>query len=374
MPLLFTGFNAFGQHECVSGDVDCAAGFSELNAPVATQNQCTISIGWRYAALAFGRKLCLRGLLADGPNECVTLEAAGDIRALAAGDSHCLVLLQSGQLYRVQPKLQAELVAVRLEAPPRSNSGTKRSIFGTAKAPSSPIIEHIACGSHINVAISSENCIYSIPSCLHQFPERQFRVKQLECGHEHAVLLNVNGDVFTWGNGLRGQLGLAELRVEETPQLLEALAGIKITQIAAGGWHSAAISAFGDLYTWGVNSSGQLGMRVMKAGGVLKEPTVYPLPQLQDLTECACLQGGESNDDCAPLRVFAGSRHTLLIRRCGRLWVSGWCKHGQLGRQLQNLSYVDAFQALEGITMNPTADDVLCGPWSTLLHLRASLD
>lgn len=192
----------------------------------------------------------------------------------------------------------------------------------------------------------------------------------------------------------RGQLGLAELRVEETPQLLEALAGIKvyiyltcplilsvthssalqITQIAAGGWHSAAISAFGDLYTWGLNCSGQLGMRVMKPGGVLKEPTVFPLPQLQDLPECACSQSGESNDDCAPLRVFAGSRHTLLIRRCGRLWVSGWCKHGQLGRQLQDLSYVDAFQALEGITMNPTVDDVLCGPWSTLLHLKVSLD
>jgi len=24
--------------------------------------------------------------------------------------------------------------------------------------------------------------------------------------------------------------------------------------------------------------------------------------------------------------------------------------------------------------MNPTVDDVLCGPWSTLLHLKVSLD
>jgi len=98
--------------------------------------------------------LWLRGLLDDGPNECVTLEATGDIKALAAGDSHCLVLLHSGQLYRVQPKLQAELLVVRLEAPPQTNQGTKRSIFGVPKAPQSPIIEHIACGSHINVAIS----------------------------------------------------------------------------------------------------------------------------------------------------------------------------------------------------------------------------
>ncbi|KAH8243544.1 hypothetical protein KR032_008434 [Drosophila birchii] len=239
MRLLFTGFNAFGQHEFVNGNAaDCNAGFREINAPLSDKKQFTISIAWRYAALALGRKLWLRGLLAECPDECVTLEAAGDIKALAAGDTHCLVLLHNGQLYRVKPSLNPELLPIRLEAPPRPNSGTKRSIFGTPKAPelpASPIVEHIACGSHINVAVSSENAVYSIPSCLHQFPGRQFRVEQLECGHEHAVLLNGNGDVFTWGNGLRGQLGQAVLRVEEAPLLVEALAGIKITRIAAGG-------------------------------------------------------------------------------------------------------------------------------------------
>ncbi|XP_017020705.1 RCC1 domain-containing protein 1 isoform X1 [Drosophila kikkawai] len=370
--LLFTGFNAFGQHEFVNGNAaDCNAGFSELKAPFSDKNQCTISIAWRYSALAFGRKLWLRGLLAECPNECVTLEAPGDIKALAAGDTHCLVLLHNGQLYRVKPNLKAELLPVRLEAPPRSNSGTKRSIFGIPKVPELSI-EHIACGSHINVAVSSENAVYSIPSCLHQFPGRQFRVKQLECGHEHAVLLNGNGDVFTWGNGLRGQLGQAVLKVEEAPLLVEALAGIKITRIAAGGWHSAAISAFGDLYTWGLNCSGQLGVRVMKPGGLLKEPTVYPLPQLHDLPECGCsTKSDHSDDDCAPLGVFAGSRHTLLIRRCGGLWATGWCRYSQLGKQLhlqhKNLSYLDVFQPLDGIALDTTSDRVLCGPWSTVI-------
>ncbi|KAH8383792.1 hypothetical protein KR009_010594 [Drosophila setifemur] len=366
MRLLFTGFNAFGQHEFVSGDVDSAAGFREINAPVSDQNQCTISVGWGYSAVASGRKLYLRGLLDSEPNESVTLEALDNIKALSAGDSNCLVLLQSGQLYRVQPKLNAELLAVRLESPPHPNAGTKRSIFGTAKEPQPPIVEHIACGTHINVAISSENAVYSIPSCLHQFPGRQFRVKQLECGNEHAVLLNGNGDVFTWGNGLRGQLGQAVLKVEETPQLVEALAGIKITHISAGGWHSAGISAFGDLYTWGLNCSGQLGMRVMKPGGLLKEPTVYPLPQLHDLPECGCTKSGEN--ECAPLQVVAGSRHTLLVRACGRLWVSGWSWHGQLGKPVGS-EFVDAFQALGGICLDTNTDRVLCGAWATLLYL-----
>ena len=37
-----------------------------------------------------------------------------------------------------------------------------------------------------------------------------------------------------------------------------ALDGMKIVKIAAGGWHSAAISEFNDLYMFGWNESGQL--------------------------------------------------------------------------------------------------------------------
>lgn len=41
---------------------------------------------------------------------------------------------------------------------------------------------------------------------------------------------------------------------------MEALAGVEIVKIAAGGWHSCAISSIGDLYTWGWNDRGQLGI------------------------------------------------------------------------------------------------------------------
>lgn len=40
-----------------------------------------------------------------------------------------------------------------------------------------------------------------------------------------------------------------------------ALDGMKIIKIAAGGWHSAAISEFHDLYMFGWNESGQLAQQ-----------------------------------------------------------------------------------------------------------------
>lgn len=107
-------------------------------------------------------------------------------------------------------------------------------------------------------------------------------------------------------------------------------------------------------------------MRVMKPDGLLKEPTVYPLPQLHDLP--ACCGSDDDVDCCAPVEVFAGSRHTLLVRRCGRLWASGWCTHGQLGKQFNNQTYLDAFQAIYDECKNEKYN-VICGPWSSLILL-----
>lgn len=170
----------------------------EISLSDDSDGKIILALSWRYTAYAVGKKLWLQGLLANKPEEKLEVNATEEIKALAACDAHCLVLLQNGQLYKLRAELSATLQAVKLEAPP----ATKRNIFGQAKAAEEISITHIACGSHINVAISAGNAVYSIPSCLHRFPQGSWRVRQLECGHEHALLLNGNGDVYSWGNGL----------------------------------------------------------------------------------------------------------------------------------------------------------------------------
>lgn len=59
---------------------------------------------------------------------------------------------------------------------------------------------------------------------------------------EHCMLLTEHGQVYTWGGGTRGQLGHGTVTSEDSPRLVMALDGMKIVKIAAGGWHSAAIS------------------------------------------------------------------------------------------------------------------------------------
>ncbi|XP_061451701.1 RCC1 domain-containing protein 1 isoform X4 [Rhineura floridana] len=60
--------------------------------------------------------------------------------------------------------------------------------------------------------------------------------------------------------GGHGQLGHGDLESRTEPQLVEALQGVPLVDVAAGGWHSASISEIGDLYIWGWNESGQLAL------------------------------------------------------------------------------------------------------------------
>jgi Regulator of chromosome condensation (RCC1) repeat len=67
------------------------------------------------------------------------------------------------------------------------------------------------------------------------------------------------GDVFTWGCNLRGQCG-HEVSEVACPRLLKALCGVPIKTVAAGLNHTLAMSAAGDVYAWGANECGQLGL------------------------------------------------------------------------------------------------------------------
>lgn len=45
----------------------------------------------------------------------------------------------------------------------------------------------------------------------------------------------------------------------DRPRLIETLQGKGVVEIACGGAHSAAITALGELYTWGKGRYGRLG-------------------------------------------------------------------------------------------------------------------
>ncbi|XP_007943342.1 RCC1 domain-containing protein 1 [Orycteropus afer afer] len=213
----------------------------------------------------------------------------------------------------------------------------------------------------------------------------ELRARRLELGAEHALLLGAAGQVFSWGSGRHGQLGHGTLEAELEPKLLEALQGLHMAEVAAGGWHSVCVSETGDIYIWGWNESGQLALPTRSlaeegktvagkatgltvdgsevkgtAGGEDGTPAPYiavqPFPALLDLP-----LGSDA------VKASCGSRHTAVVTRTGELYTWGWGKYGQLGHKdtdsLDRPCRVEYF-----VDKQLQVKAVTCGPWNTYVY------
>ncbi|CAM9409044.1 unnamed protein product, partial [Ectocarpus sp. 8 AP-2014] len=84
-------------------------------------------------------------------------------------------------------------------------------------------------------------------------------VTDVACGQEHTLALLETGQVFSWGNGYNGRLGLGDTRNRSSACHIEALQGIEIEAVFCGVSHSLAVCSTGTSYAWGKNDCGQCG-------------------------------------------------------------------------------------------------------------------
>jgi len=92
----------------------------------------------------------------------------------------------------------------------------------------------------------------------------------MACGGRHfTAIVTDQGDVFSWGKGDSGQLGLTpgvKQGSSSDNQLLPAWVGgckffgSNIVFLAAGESHAAGVVADGGLFTWGNGAQGRLGV------------------------------------------------------------------------------------------------------------------
>ncbi|MBK8937145.1 MAG: hypothetical protein IPM79_05755 [Polyangiaceae bacterium] len=82
-------------------------------------------------------------------------------------------------------------------------------------------------------------------------------VEQLALGAGHSCVRTFAGDVFCWGRNGDGQLGVGSTEDSLVPA--RARLDEPVTYLAAGSFHTCAIGVSGALYCWGDNENGQLG-------------------------------------------------------------------------------------------------------------------
>lgn len=88
-----------------------------------------------------------------------------------------------------------------------------------------------------------------------KFPKQISRisnVKNIACGEFHTLALISNGDLFGWGRGFEGQLGIRkDVEAASSPMFLSFFYKNPITIISCGSYHSLAVDNKGILYGWG---------------------------------------------------------------------------------------------------------------------------
>eukprot|EP01091_Cochliopodium_minus_P019643 TRINITY_DN8328_c1_g2_i1.p1 TRINITY_DN8328_c1_g2~~TRINITY_DN8328_c1_g2_i1.p1 ORF type:complete len:363 (+),score=93.91 TRINITY_DN8328_c1_g2_i1:160-1248(+) len=87
-------------------------------------------------------------------------------------------------------------------------------------------------------------------------------VKLMECGAYFALIYKENGDLMGWGDNNYGQLGLGnDLKINQKitkPKLITNNKNIK--QISCGYYHSMYLTFQGEMFAFGYNSYGMLGI------------------------------------------------------------------------------------------------------------------
>lgn len=86
------------------------------------------------------------------------------------------------------------------------------------------------------------------------------RIVAVAAGYFHTLALAETGNVWAWGLNDKGQLGIGQdIPSSPEPRLLKSLQGEIISNIAAGMEHCMALSNHGEVFSWGSSEHGRLG-------------------------------------------------------------------------------------------------------------------
>jgi alpha-tubulin suppressor-like RCC1 family protein len=140
-------------------------------------------------------------------------------------------------------------------------------------------------------------------------------------GEAHSLALRTDGSVWAWGSAGQSQLGDPDVSTESRipVEVRTADQGArpwprleKISDIAAGGRHSLALTDEGDVWAWGDDNFGQVGTATPNL--ITLQTFAVQVKGLDHVTEIA-----------------AGDDFSLALKSDGTVWAWGANTRGQLG-------------------------------------------
>ena len=152
------------------------------------------------------------------------------------------------------------------------------------------------------------------------------RVRYVSCNGDMFAAVDMEGTLFTWGDGsLNGHDD--EWDFKESPMVVAALVGQQVTMVSCGNEHAAAVTARGQLWTWGNGDYGKLGSfdphvhryvpkRVNRSGLANSQ-----LPT--DSVDAEYYEGLPGGEAALARGVSCGNWHTVVAMASGKVCTFG---------------------------------------------------
>jgi alpha-tubulin suppressor-like RCC1 family protein len=133
-------------------------------------------------------------------------------------------------------------------------------------------------------------------------------IRSIAAGYDDGFAIDDAGNVWAWGGNGQGKLGVGGSSGSfPTPQQLSGLSNV--TAISGYYNHTLAVTKGGTVYSWGNNDAGELG-----DGTHTAHATPQPVPGLANVVS-----------------VATGGYHSLALKSDGTVWAWGDNSDGRLG-------------------------------------------
>eukprot|EP00898_Chlorokybus_atmophyticus_P006695 jgi/Chlat1/7026/Chrsp56S06698 len=306
----------------------------------------SVACGWSHVAVVVrGRVLCWGandwGQLGDGSENAATRSEParpkhfGKAVQVAAGSHFTAAITDAGELW-AWGRYQGANAPRRV---PRAFHGT------------SPVLQ-VACGAHHAAAVSADGQLQTwgyntrgqlgrgtrsdgqqVPRRVEHFVRDPYYddmerplITVVACGQYHTACVSAVGEVFTWGEGSQGQLGHLTLSSSDWPRRISTLVGTPLKTVSCGQAHTAGVTVEGALYMWGSNATGELGVGPPAGEALLRGIGMSTSAGALVPLQCAPLMLVPRN----VTSVACGQCHTVASLSDGSLLGWGYNAYGQI--------------------------------------------
>ncbi|XP_063039488.1 serine/threonine-protein kinase Nek9 isoform X3 [Engraulis encrasicolus] len=238
-------------------------------------------------------------------------------------------------------------------------------------------IRQVSCGADFTACVTDEEQLYLFgsdyygcigveselgqevlePVLLEFFTERP--VRQVSCGDNHVVVLTHRREVYSWGCGEYGRLGLDCEDDFASPMLVELPKSAIIESVSCGSDGTFLVTESGKVLACGNNDNNKLGLN-QGITGLKHQPGEGYQGVPYTITPTLVKQLARFK-----IQIIApGKTHTAAIDERGRLMTFGCNKFGQLG--VKDFRKHQGVQLLLGAFGGKTVTKVSCGDGFTV--------